>query len=67
MYHVGGARSVLVWFEKNIIGITEEHSRTTRKHVWFFAHNLRMERGSVDTDIIVCTMSIPINLSGLKN
>ena len=28
-------------------GITEEHSRTNRKHVWFFAYNLRMERGTV--------------------
>ena len=25
-------------------GITEEHSRTNRKHVWFFAYTLRVLR-----------------------
>ena len=28
-------------------GITEEHSRTNRKHVWFFEYKLRMGRGTV--------------------
>ena len=28
-------------------GFPEEHSRMNRKHVWFFAYILRMERGTV--------------------
>ena len=28
-------------------GFPEEHLRTNRKNVWFFAYNLRMERGTV--------------------
>ena len=31
---------------KRILGITEDLS-ANRKHVWFFAYNLRMERGTV--------------------
>ena len=40
MSEVGGTRGVRV-------GFPEEHSRMNRKHVWFFAYNLRMERGTV--------------------
>ena len=32
---------------KSIFGFPEEHSRTNRKHIWFFAYDLRMERGTV--------------------
>ena len=34
------------------------------KNVWFFAYNLRMERGTV---LILTWLSIPISLSRLKN
>ena len=50
--------------EKKIPGFLEEHSRTNRKMFGFLHENGK--RYSVDTDIIVCTMSIPISLSRLK-
>ena len=54
---------------KNVYsGFAEEQLSVDRKHVWFFAYNLKMQRGtySVDTDINFYTMSIAINLSGSK-
>ena len=32
----------------------------------FFAYDLRMERGSVDTDMVICSKPIPVSLSRLK-
>ena len=32
---------------KSIFGFPEEHSRTNRKHIWFFENDMRMERGTV--------------------
>ena len=36
-----------LYFTIRLEGFLEEHSRTNRKHVWFFVYNLRMEIGTV--------------------